>query len=158
MRFLPKMIREKIEERNYIIERKFKEECCDSIIRIERHIDSLLNDIDGLSVDRNPDQHSSRFILYDVATIKYNYGLVIEELKRYEHASKNPINYDDIDFKIKLNYMIAKKKTFRKQFEGIYKNFKRVSKGLNFPRRNEILHSMHDAFDFDSSKYYGKTK
>lgn len=156
MRFLPKMIREKIEERNYIIERNFKEECCDSILRIEGRIDSLLNDINDLSVNRNPNKHSSRLILYDVGMIKYNYGLFIEELKRYEHASKNPINDDDIDFKIKLNYMLAKKKKFRKQFEGIYKNFKRVSKGLNFPHRNEILHSMHDAFDFDSKIYYQK--
>ena len=46
------------------------------------------------------------------------------------------------------------KKQYRKEFESIYHNFQRVTKGRNFPKRNEILGIMRKAFDFDSSKYY----
>ena len=41
-------------------------------------------------------------------------------------------------------------------FECIYNNFKRITKGVDFPKRNEILGKMRKAFDFDSSKYYQK--
>ena len=46
------------------------------------------------------------------------------------------------------------KKQYRAEFESIYNNFKRVTKGHDFPRRNEILGIMRKAFDFDSTKYY----
>ena len=46
------------------------------------------------------------------------------------------------------------KKQYRKEFETIYNNFKRITKGCDFPRRNEILSKMRKAFDFDSAKYY----
>jgi hypothetical protein len=71
-------------------------------------------------------------------------------LKVYEKDNKKLICYTQKEFE----YMTKKKKEYRHIFERFYINFKRVSKGYDFPRRNEILGLMRRAFDFDSSKYY----
>ena len=47
--------------------------------------------------------------------------------------------------------MLEKKKKYRHDFERLYINFRRATKGCDFPRRNEILGKMRKAFDFDNT-------
>ena len=56
--------------------------------------------------------------------------------------------------KEQAKFMHKIRQQYRKEFESIYDTFKRVSKGRDFPRRNEILGKMRKSFDFDSTKYY----
>lgn len=80
---------------------------------------------------------------------KYDYFLRV--LSEYNSMSK--VYLQDPLFKRQVKYMLQFKKEFRVEFEKIYNNFKRVSKGYDYPGRKEILGMMRRVFDFDSSKY-----
>ena len=80
---------------------------------------------------------------------KYDYFLRV--LSEYNSMTK--IYAQDPSFKQEVKHMLQFKKEFRVEFEKIYNNFKRISKGYDYPGRKEILGMMRRVFDFDSSKY-----
>lgn len=152
MGFLQKRIMQKQLEK----EQQLKNECSAyAIAGIENSIRRLKAHINKLSLNKKDSGVDNLDILCEVEFIEEYYEKFLHDLKKYEFTYKETYfkNVKE-ESKQKAEFMHKLKKQYRAEFESIYNNFQRVTKGRNFPRRNEILGIMRKAFDFDSSKYY----
>ena len=152
MSFIQKRIMQKQLEK----EQQLKNECSAyAIAGIENSIRSLKTLINKLSLNKKDSGVDNLDILCEVKFIEDYYEKFLHDLKHYEFRYKETYfkNVKE-ESKQKAEFMHKLKKQYRKDFESIYHNFQRVTKGRDFPRRNEILTIMRKAFDFDSSKYY----
>ena len=150
MNFIQKRMQERKLQEEARKEELFKAKCCPSILYLEAKITELKEFLDYLSINRK-DVSLCEIdgLMHTIKEIDMYYCGFLRDLKRYQSPKTfTCVNAD------KLDYMLKKKKEYRHAFERLYINFGRVSKGYNFPRRNEILGLMRKAFDFDSSKYY----
>ncbi len=152
MRFIQKQVEKKRLER----EQQLKNECSAyAIAGIENSIRRLKSLINKLSINKKDSGVDNLDILCEVEFIEEYYEKFLHDLKQeeftYKHAYSKKI---EDSAKQKIDYMHKLKKQYHVEFENIYNNFKRVTKGRNFPRRNELLGIMRKVFDFDSSKYY----
>ena len=150
MNFIQKRIYERKLKEEKLKEDAFKRSCCPSMVSLEYCMENLKNQIDAFSINK---KHIStidveRFI-NDIDLINMFNADFLRTLKSCQNKNFGAIMQRD-----KIDYMLKKKKEYRYIFERFYINFKRVSKGYDFPRRNEILGLMRNAFDFDSSKYH----
>lgn len=152
MNFIQKLIQQKKLQK----ENEFKIECTTSIVELENYLDFLKDKLYLFSFNKKLmlTDYLNAFIWY-LSCIDNHYTWFLRELKKYEHSYKYT-HYKNVkeDLKHKIEYMTQKKKQYRAEFEKVYNVFKRISKGCNVARRNEILGKMRKAFDFDSSKYY----
>ena len=152
MNFIQKRIQQKQKEQ----EEQLKRECCCSMLVIEDYIDNIKDLITKIASNKKSisDFDMYHFIWY-LEYLEEHYSDFLHDLKQEEFTYKETY-YKSIkeESKKKAEFMHKMKKQYRAEFESIYNNFKRVTKGVNFPRRNEILGLMRKAFDFDSSKYY----
>ncbi|MFQ6723930.1 MAG: hypothetical protein ACLRFE_01165 [Clostridia bacterium] len=152
MNFIQKRILQNKLER----EKELKYDCCACIPTIESFINALNGRIEFFMCNKkNINNDDIAHFLQLLKRLDDNYTYFIIQLKEYEAScpdrpSKHPIS----DLEEKVNYMQQLRKEFRFEFESIYNNFKRITKGLNIPGRNAILTQMRNIFDFDSSKYY----
>ena len=152
MNFIQKRIQQKKLEQ----EKQLKNECSAyAIAGIENSIRRLKCLINKLSLNKKDNCIDDLDILCEVEFIEYDYENFLHDLKQEEFTYKETYfkNVKE-ESKQKAEYMHKLKKQYRAEFESIYHNFHRATKGYNFPRRNEILGIMRKAFDFDSSKYY----
>ncbi len=153
-------IQQYIEKKKFERESKeieFKNSCSYSITIIDGLIPELKEWISHITSNKkNVSDYSVSYLLQLLPSINVNYSNFVWELNLRQNEYKSPYNIHKDVIKEKIDYMLEKKKEYRIEFENIYNNFKRVTKGRNFPRRNEILGLMREAFDFDSSKYYQK--
>lgn len=152
MSFIQKRIQQKKQEQ----EEQLKMECSYSILRIEEYTSYLKKDI--LNLINNRKSISPEFadnFIWRLERLEDLYNRFLHDLKRTEFTYKETYfkNVKE-ESKQKAEFMYKIKKQYRVEFEKIYDTFKRITKGNNFPRRNEILSLMRKAFDFDSSKYY----
>ena len=151
MSFLQKRIQQKRLQEEAKKEEFLKQKCCHSIPFLEHCMKNLKGKIDNFSVNKkNITDLDAEDFIFNITQIEVFYNHFLRMLKVYEKDNKKLVCYTQKE----LDYMIKKKKEYRHAFERFYINFKRVSKGCDFPRRNEILGKMRKAFDFDSSKYY----
>ena len=119
---------------------------------IDEKISDALSEVCGSYIIYGVDNRyltALRLILKEALDDKYDYFLRV--LSEYNSMTK--IYAQDPSFKQEVKNMLQFKKEFRVEFEKIYNDFKRVSKGYNYPGRKEILGMMRRVFDFDSSKY-----
>lgn len=153
MNFIQKRIQQKRLQEEAKKEEIFKQKCCHSIPLLEFCMENLKTRIDNFSINKKgiTTQDAEDFI-FNIMQIEVYYGAFLRMLKVYEKDNKKFVCYTQRE----LEYMTKKKKEYRHIFERFYINFKRISKGCDFPRRNEILGKMRKAFDFDSSKYYAQ--
>lgn len=154
MNFIQKMIQQKKLEK----EEQLKREYCYSMINIEKCISILKDDIKTFSIyQKNITPELICDFMHHMIHLEAHYDKFLHDLKQEEFTYKETYfkNVKE-ESKKKAEFMHKMKKQYRVEFEKIYDNFKRISKGCNFPRRNEILSKMRTAFDFDSNKYYGK--
>lgn len=140
-------------------EEAFKRDCCASIIPLEQSIEFIKKDISLFSANKKGlSLWDTRTILIDLDNINTNYSNFMCDLNTYKHQFDGPyFKYMKDELKKQIDYMLQLKKGYRKEFESIYNNFKRITKGRNLPERNEILGIMRKTFDFDSSKYHAQT-
>ncbi|MFQ6723931.1 MAG: hypothetical protein ACLRFE_01170 [Clostridia bacterium] len=152
MNFIQKAIKQNKEKK----EIEYQQSVCIVIPTIEITINNLKNRISYFGQTKhNITQENIDNFLYFLDILNSSYINFLFDLRLYQQKYKQPYNSDiKDDIKEKIDYMLEKKKEYRKEFESIYDNFKRTTKGVDFPRRNEILGLMRKAFDFDSSKYY----
>ena len=152
MGFIQKRIMQKQLEK----EQQLKNECSGyAIAGIENSIRRLKALINKLSLNKKDSGVDNLDILCEVEFIEDYYEKFLHDLKQYEFTYKETYfkNVKE-ESKQKAEFMHKLKKQYRKEFESIYHNFQRVTKGSNFPKRNEILGIMRKAFDYDSTKYY----
>ena len=149
-------IQKRIEQKRLEQEEQLKNQCSGyAIAGIENSIRRLKSLINKLSLNKKDSGVDNLDILCEVEFIEEYYEKFLHDLKQYEFTYKHAYSKKIEDSaKQKIDYMHKLKKQYRKEFESIYHNFQRVTKGRNFPRRNELLGIMRKAFDFDSSKYY----
>lgn len=152
MNFIQKRIQQKRQEQ----EEQLKNEYSFSMFRIEKYISIIKDDlVDFLDERKNiPTELIDEFI-YHLQCFDNLYNIFLKDLKEAEFTYKETY-FKNIkeESKQKAEFMHKVKKQYRMEFEKIYDTFKRITKGYDFPRRNEILGLMRKAFDFDSSKYY----
>lgn len=149
-------IQKRIQQKNLQQEEQLKNECSAyAITGIENSIRRLKSLINKLSLNKKDNCIDDLDILCEVEFIEDDYEKFLHDLKQEEFTYKETYfkNVKE-ESKKKAEFMHKLKKQYRVEFEKIYDTFKRVTKGTNFPRRNEILGLMRKAFDFDSSKYY----
>ena len=156
MNFIKKMILDRKQAKQLEEEIKLKSSCSRYMMRVEDHIDLLKMELAYLKSHRkkvNP--ITIRSFISMINLVKTYYTLFLDDLKDSEYLYNNT-HYKNVktDLKPQIEYMHKKKKEYRIEFENIYCNFKCISKGVEFPNRNEILGLMRDAFDFDGSKYH----
>jgi len=154
MNFIQKRIQQKRLEQ----EQQLKSECSYSISYLDIYISTLKDDIKRLMLCKKYLTDDNAFeLIWDIEQIESFYESFLHDLKQEEFTYKETY-YKCIKNSAKqhADYMQQLKKQYRAEFESIYNTFKRITKGTNFPRRNEILSKMRKAFDFDSSKYYSK--
>lgn len=152
MNFIQKRIQQKKLEQ----EEQLKRECSAyAIAGIENSIRRLKSLISKLSLNKKDNCIDDLDILCEVEFIEDDYEKFLHDLKQKEFTYKETYfkNVKE-ESKKKAEFMHKLKKQYRVEFEKIYDTFKRITKGHDFPRRNEILGKMRKAFDFDSSKYY----
>ena len=152
------MILNKIQEKQLQKEEIFKADCSSYMPRIESCIKMLRTNLDTLRLNK---KEVASFMIKDFVWSVHHIGSLYESFIRDLNHSKHIYattfyGYLDPVLQEKIEYMHKKKKEYRIEFEKIYGHFKQISKGVNFPRRNEILKLMRRAFDFDSSVYYSK--
>ena len=95
----------------------------------------------------------SNKIIKELNKISKLYAGFIEDLKKFKNT-KNNISKDELkDFEERLELMLEKKKSLRKDFEKIYINFKRTALGMSDVPMKKILKMMYLAFDFNSQLY-----
>ena len=154
MNFIQKRIQQKKLEQ----EEQLKSEYSFLMIRVEKYISIIKDDLRDIVDERkNISTELIDDFVFHLLTLDSLYNLFLKDLKQEEFTSKRTWNKKIAESaKQKAEYMHKQKKQYRVEFESIYNNFKRITKGHNFPRRNEILGLMRKAFDFDSSKYYQK--
>ena len=149
-------IQKRIEQKKLEQEEQLKREYCCSMLVIEDYIDNIKDLITKIASNKKSisDFDMYHFIWY-LEYLEEHYSDFLHDLKQEEFTSKRTWNKKIAESaKEQAEFMHKMKKQYRAEFERIYNNFKRISKGVNFPRRNEILGIMRKAFDFDSSKYY----
>ncbi len=151
MNFIQKRIYERKQQEAARKEELFKQSCCNSMPLLEFCMKNLKKRIDNFSINKKDitTQDAEDFV-FNILQIEVYYNDFLRMLKVYEKDNKKLVCYTQKE----LDYMTKKKKEYRAEFEKLYHHFKRVSKGVDFPRRNEILGKMRKAFDFDSTKYY----
>jgi len=152
MNFIQKRIQQKQKEQ----EEQLRRTCSYSVQYLDIYISTLKNDIKELLANpKNIIDNDAYSLLWDIENIEMYYNSFLHDLKQEEFTSKTcyVIKYAE-ESKQKAEFMHKMKKQYRAEFESIYNNFKRITKGHDFPGRNEILGKMRKAFDFDSSKYY----
>ena len=152
MNFIQRRIQQKKQQQ----EEQLRRTCSYSIQYLDTYISTLKNDIKNLLANtKNILDNDAYILLWDIENIEMYYSSFLHDLKQEEFTYKETY-FKNIkeESKQKAEFMHKIKKQYRAEFESIYDNFKRISKGCNFPRRNEILGLMRKAFDFDSSKYY----
>ncbi len=156
MNFIKKMILDAKQKKQLEKERELKASCSRYMFSIENNIDLLKIELEHFKQHKGKlDYSTSRDFVSMLSLIQANYYCFLDDL-RYTEYAYNSTYYKNVkeDLKPKIEYMHQKKKEYRAEFESIYRNFKRVSKGAEFPNRNEIIRLMRTAFDFDSSKYH----
>lgn len=149
-------IQKRIEQKRLEQEEQLRKNCSYSVSYLDIYINTLKNDIKTCMLDpKNITIDDAGDLLWDLEQIERHYNSFLHDLKQQEFTSKTcyVVKYAE-DAKQKAEFMHKIRQQYRKEFESIYDTFKRVSKGRDFPRRNEILGKMRKAFDFDSSKYY----
>lgn len=152
MNFIQKRIQQKKIEQ----EEQLKKEYSYYMIRVERWMSLIKEDIfDLVDACKNIEPEPIEEFISHLQRLEYYYSQFLRDLKKEEFIYKEPYfkNVKEESMQ-KVEFMQKMKKQYRVEFEKIYDTFKRVTKGTNFPRRNEILGLMRKAFDFDSSKYY----
>ena len=138
-------------------ELKIKNSCSASISILDDLIPELRNWINHIASNKKDiSDYSVKYLLQLLSFVNVNYSNFVWDLNLHKVRYERPFHQNKNEIKEKIDYMMQKKKEYRVEFESIYNTFKRVTKGVNFPRRNEILGLMRKAFDFDSSKYYQK--
>ena len=152
-------IQKRIQQKKLEQEEQLKRECSYYASCIDSRISYFKNAINKLSTDiKRHTTITNDFALELICEIDFleeYYERFLHDLKQEEFTYKETYfkNVKE-ESKQKAEFMHKLKKQYRVEFENIYNNFKRITKGVNFPRRNEILGLMRKAFDFDSSKYY----
>lgn len=149
-------IQKRIEQKKLEQEEQLKNQCSGyAIAGIENSIRRLKSLINKLSINKKDNGVDDLDILCEVEFIEEDYEKFLHDLKQEEFTYKETY-FKNVKEESKKNaeFMHKLKKQYRIEFESIYHNFQRVTKGHDFPRRNEILGKMRKAFDFDSSKYY----
>ncbi len=148
-------IRKMIERNKQHKEELFKKCCSYSMIHLEEYIPYLKDDIDNIRIYKdNIDGMLSEFC-YDLTMVGRFYESFLYDLKKHEFTEKNTFYKNVKEYtQPKIEYMLQKKKQYRAEFESIYDNFKRTTKGMNIPERNKLLTQMREVFDFDSTKYH----
>jgi len=155
MNFIQKRIQQKKLEQ----EEQLKTQCSYYIGHVDSRIAYFKNAINKLSIDiKKHITITSDYALELICEIDFleeYYERFLHDLKQEEFTYKETYfkNVKE-ESKQKAEFMHKLKRQYRVEFENIYNNFKRLSKTVDFPRRNEILGLMRKAFDFDSSKYY----
>lgn len=153
MNFIQKLIQQKKLEK----ELQFRRTCSRYINRVEDNIYYLKDAIKRFSNSKTYTEDDILEIKTAIELLEYDYSRFLYDLKDAEFTHKNTYyKYVKANCKQQAEYMHKLKKQYRVEFEIIYNNFRRATKGYNFPGRNEMLGSMRKAFDFDSSKYYQK--
>lgn len=125
---------------------------------LNSQISNLKSLISDLSTLRRNDQTKLREqkvyqILKELKDISDLYGTFIFCLKNYENQEKHGPIDNLAELEEKILFMQEKKKSLRKDFESVYKNFKRTAMGLEDIPMKSILKKMYTAFDFDGKKY-----
>ena len=149
-------IRKRIQQKRLEQEKQLRKNCSYSVSYLDIYINTLKNDIKTCMLDpKNITFDDASYLLLDLEQIERHYNSFLHDLKQEEFTSKRTWNKKIAESaKEQAEFMHKIRQQYRKEFESIYDAFKRVSKGRDFPRRNEILGKMRKAFDFDSSKYY----
>ena len=150
MNFIQKRIQERKLQEEARKKEIFKKGCCYSMLHLESYMENVKQCLNDFSLNKkNVSLEEIDNFVSNLTQVSIHYNTFLQRLKYYQHQYKTYGLYRE-----HLDYMTQKKKEYRNAFERLYINFGRVSKGYNFPRRNEILGLMRKAFDFDSSKYY----
>lgn len=152
MNFIQKMLLQKNLEK----EQKMKSQYSYTILNVEKFITIIKSDISNIADERrNITRELIRELMLHILQIEDMYNRFLHDLKQTEFTYENTYSTNiKANSKQKAEFMHKLKKQYRVEFEKIYDTFKRITKGNDFPRRNEILGLMRNAFDFDSSKYY----
>lgn len=148
-------IRKMIEQRRLKKEEIFKKGCSYSMIQLEEYIPYLKDDVSNIRTFKSELKDVLSDFRADLAMVDRFYQNFLHDLKKYEYTEKNTYFKNVKEYtQPKIEYMSDKKKQYRAEFESIYENFKRTTKGMNIPERNIMLKQMREVFDFDSTKYH----
>lgn len=152
MNFIQKRIQQKKLEK----EEQLKREYSFSMLSVEKYIPLIKKEAMGLvSHDKATTSEQIDDFIFLLERFEDYYNRFLYALKESEYVYKNTYNKKIAESeKKKAEFMHKVKKQYRKAFETIYDTFKRVSKGCELPRRNEVLGKLRSVFDFDSTKYY----
>ena len=147
-------IQQRIQEKQQLKEAILKSECSSSINRLDLFIPWTKEVIKEISSKKNISVDDSKEIARYIDTLNRHYSQFICDLQEKEliYSCKIPES-EKKSLKLKIDYMYSLKKQYRKEFESIYNSFANLSKGKEFPKRNELLSNMRVVFDFDSTKY-----
>ena len=147
MNFIQKLI----QQNNQKKEEQLKNEYSFSIVKLEDHISILKNDLANLqNLRKNLSPNFTDTLLFHLILLEKGYVDFLCDLKEAEYDSEyNCFTNRKENARKKAEYMQKLKKQYRIEFEKIYDSFKRISKGCDFPRRNEVLTKMRKTFDFD---------
>lgn len=147
-------IQNRIQERKQLKEAILKSECSSSIASLDKFIPWTKDVIKKIIANKSPSIKESDEVIRYISVLERNYSQFISDLKNMEFMYSCSLpQKEKKSLKQKVDYMHSLKKQYRKEFEIIYNSFANLSKGKEFPKRNELLSNMRVVFDFDSTKY-----